>query len=1017
MNIAEGEDELSVSDDLDMVKGTGKETSFDEYINSVEAGKEVVEVSSEDGMESGQDSADDIGFKRKRSAYRKKQGEKIAFDDEEDSDNAYNQFKKRKTVARRKTAASNKRAKEKFAAKGSMVGRKPKTVIPVKDTRKNKGRDGDLSEEDEDEALMETTLPEYLKQRRSRWDRKREEMGIDGLQVPPSYNDVDFSDDERLADLHERPRLVNQTPKFEYKDIYLPYSQGIIPAPIAQWLRPYQVAGVEFMHELFIYQKGGILGDDMGLGKTIQVIAFLTAAFGKTGDSRDYKRMRKMRRMGDDRWYPRILIICPGGLMMNWKAELDRWGWWHIYTYHGTVAAKEAALAAAEKGRLEIMITTYTTYRQNQGAINGIRWDAVVADECHIIKERTSEITKSMNEVNALCRIGLSGTVIQNKYEELWTILNWTNPGAFGPVSTWKHGIAVPLKLGQSHDATVSQLAKARRTAEKLVKNLLPRFMLRRTKDLIKDELPKKSDMVVFCPLTETQAEAYNNFCDSEIVQACRNAQEPCTCGSGKKQGYCCYAEVDGTKWQAFVFPCLITLQKLANHVALLIPGGESDREKHDKELDKLETALPKLWRSLYEQRDSIMNYANTDFCGKWRVLKKLLKLWYESGDKVLVFSHSVRLLRMLAMLFKTTTSYNVSYLDGSMNYEDRQKTVDEFNSDESQFVFLISTKAGGVGLNITSANKVVVVDPNWNPSYDLQAQDRAYRIGQTRDVEVFRLVSAGTVEEIVYARQIYKQQQANIGYNASIERRYFKGVQDQKEMKGEIFGLANLFAPQSDNVVLRDIVNKTNVAETRAGVEIAGLDLEASQENEDEDSPLLDEKKEDAAMSQLAQDIIDDASARRARAKLTAKKKDAVQAILASVGVEYTHENAEVIGTSKIETKISSRAQKAGNDVDYDREYAFARSQPSQQNDYQPPSFRDDGLEEVDGDGLAKIKYRYRPAEDVRKRQFCSMAKQFGYENVTDFALVVEGWTQEQRRNCLERFYRDRRAKLADSV
>ena len=316
--------------------------------------------------------------------------------------------------------------------------------------------------------------------------------------------------------------------------------------------------------------------------------------------------------------------------------------------------------------------------------------------------------------------------------------------------------------------------------------------------------------------------------------------------------------------------------------MALLLPSGETDREKHDKDIEKLEIALPQVWRDLYRDRDSIMHYANTEFCGKWKILKKLLKYWYASGDKVLVFSHSVRLLKMLNMLFKATTSYNVSYLDGSMSYEDRQTAVDDYNADPSQFVFLISTKAGGMGLNITSANKVVVVDPNWNPSYDLQAQDRAYRIGQTRDVEVFRLVSVGTVEEIVYARQIYKQQQANIGYNASVERRYFKGVQDQKEMKGEIFGLANLFAPLSQNVKLQDIVNKTNIAETRAGVEIAGLDLEASQEDEEAGSQLTDDTKEDAAMSQLAQSIIDEPAARRKAAQKTAKKKDAVQAILA---------------------------------------------------------------------------------------------------------------------------------------
>jgi hypothetical protein len=212
------------------------------------------------------------------------------------------------------------------------------------------------------------------------------------------------------------------------------------------------------------------------------------------------------------------------------------------------------------------------------------------------------------------------------------------------------------------------------------------------------------------------------------------------------------------------------------------------------------------------------------------------------------------------------------------------QTIVDEFNSNPSAFVFLISTKAGGLGLNITSANKVVIVDPNWNPAYDLQAQDRAYRLGQTRDVEVFRLISAGTIEEVVYARQIYKQQQANIGYNASVERRYFKGVQDQKELKGEIFGLANLFAPTSEEIKLRDIFNKTNIAESRAGVEIAGLDLEVSRNEDDDD---VYDGNEETALSQLAQEIIDEPGTRRKKAGEGTKKPDGVMAILASAGVK----------------------------------------------------------------------------------------------------------------------------------
>ena len=1010
INIAEGEDKLSCSDDcLDMIRGN-RNVSFDDYLDDI-AGQDgdVVEVSS--------DSEDSQGKKRKRH------GERIAFDEDEDSDAAYNAFKKRKSEKRKIAFASTTRAK-KLAPGTSGVGRRPKTVIPVKENKRRGRPERDpLASDYEDMALMEPTLPDYLKQRRGSWEKRREKMGGAGLQIPPRYDDIEFSGDERLETLKERPELPVGTKRGKYEDIDLPESLGTIPAPVAQYLRDYQVDGVAFMHKLFISQNGGILGDDMGLGKTIQVIAFLTAAFGKTGDERDDKRMRKMRRMGDDRWYPRVLIIAPGGLMANWRSELERWGWWQTYTYHGTPATKEAALAAAQKGRLEIMITTYTTYRLNQSAINGVRWDCIIADECHIIKEKDAEITKSMNDINALCRIGLTGTAIQNKYEELWTLLNWTNPGRLGPLSSWKQLICLPLKLGQSHDATNVQIAKGRRTAEKVAQHLLPMFFKRRTKSLIADQLPKKSDSVVFCPLTDIQSEAYNNFCHSELMQTMRNASESCICGSGKKQGWCCYTEVDGKKWQTFVFPCLVTLQKLANHVALLIPSAEADREKHDKDIEKLELALPDIWRDLYRQRDSIMNYSNANFCGKWKILRKLLKYWHENGDKVLVFSYNVRLLKMLEMLFKATTSYNVSYLDGGMSYEDRQKTVDDYNSDPRQFVFLISTKAGGLGLNITSANKVVVVDPNWNPSYDLQAQDRAYRIGQTRDVQVFRLVSAGTMEEIIYARQIYKQQQANIGYNASVERRYFKGVQDQKEMKGEIFGLTNMFAPLSSNVKLQDIINKTNIAETRAGVEIVGLDLEASQEEEEESqSSLFDDTKDDAAMSQLAADIIDAPSARRKAAKEQAKKKDPVQAILASVGVEYTHENAEVIGTSKIETKISSRAQKAGNDLDRNSDFAFARG-ASQADGYTDPTrSRDrmprgdiDGNEDDDDLDAGMLRYKYRPPEGARRRQFCTMAEQFGYDDVTEFALVVEGWTQEQRRNCLDRFYADRRKRVAE--
>ncbi|KAG9519543.1 hypothetical protein E4T52_06397 [Aureobasidium sp. EXF-3400] len=966
--------------DLDIVKHTAKQVNLLDTFQQ-----------RSDGTDSDLLSTDDSNNARRKRP-RDDDGERVTFDDE-DADEAYKKFKSRKSDQRKATAARTKKAKAKANA---IVGKKQRALLDTRQPIQRKFKN-DTYGTDSEEEPPEDNLPEFLRARKSKWNQDRAKLGEAILSVPPDYDGVYFSDDERLEELQERPVLRNAETSQDYKDIEMQKSDGILPAPIAQWLRDYQIDGVRFLHELFVFQEGGILGDDMGLGKTIQVIAFLTAAFGKTGDERDYKRMRKMRR--SKRWYPRILLICPGSLMDNWKSEFDRWGFWHYDTYHGSNASRSAVLSAARAGRLEIMITTYTTYRNHRGEINMVEWDCVIADECHTIKERSSEISKAMNEVNALCRIGLTGTAVQNKYDEFWTLLNWTNPGKFGTMAEWRKSVSGPLKIGQSHDTTFAQLAVCRRVADKLVKNLLPPHFRRRMKSLIAHQLPKKTDRVVFCPLSDAQSEAYMNLVDSDKIDYIRRSSDPCDCSSGKKRGWCCYMEIPGRgKWQHHVFPMLMTLQKLANHLALLCPQSKDSEEMQHKELENLQLALPDTWLEMYHNRDQITNYANADFCGKWKVLRKLLKFWHSNGDKVLVFSYSVRLLRMLQMLFKSTTSYNVSYLDGSMKYEERTQTVDDFNANETQFVFLISTKAGGVGLNITSANKVVIFDPNWNPSWDLQAQDRAYRIGQTRDVEVFRLVSAGTVEEIVYARQIYKQQQANIAYNASTERRYFRGVQDTADKKGEIFGLLNLFSYEGENLVLRDIVNKTNIAESKAGVSVVGLDTSQDSDGDDDDN-LMD--REDAAMFQLAAEITGEGGKKKKhdgeQDSETKRQARAIQAILNMAGVEYTHDNNDVVGSSKMEAQLSKRAMAAGTDFDLSNEYAFEKSQDAN----------------ISFDDERKIAYKYKPPEYVRKRLFCSMAEYFGFADATEFALVLEGWSEQRKTDCLNKFYRHRREML----
>lgn len=287
----------------------------------------------------------------------------------------------------------------------------------------------------------------------------------------------------------------------------------------------------------------------------------------------------------------------------------------------------------------------------------------------------------------------------------------------------------------------------------------------------------------------------------------------------------------------------------------------------------------------------------------------------------------------------------------------------------------------------------------------DLQAQDRAYRIGQRRDVEVYRLVSAGTIEEIVYARQIYKQQQANIAYNASLERRYFKGVQQDKDRKGELFGLENIFSFHGNQVVLQKIMHETNVAEARAGAQM--IDLHLDEVEEDDELKLIkkeDKGDDDYGLSQFATLFKSENPGEGIEKAKTAEEADNdVQAILVKAGVQYTHENSEVIGSSKVEAQLSRRAE-----LVHDEDWGELGEQSALFADEEA------GTAFVGGDELADgFVPRFKPPQEVKERQFCSMAREFGFDSVTQFALAVEQMTQQERRDALDSFYKKRMMKL----
>jgi len=220
----------------------------------------------------------------------------------------------------------------------------------------------------------------------------------------------------------------------------------------------------------------------------------------------------------------------------------------------------------------------------------------------------------------------------------------------------------------------------------------------------------------------------------------------------------------------------------------------------------------------------SLITLSDPKYCGKIKTLDILLERFSDEKDKVLVFSLSVQLLNIIE---EHLIGCNHSYLrlDGKTKIEDRVDLVRRFNSSPNIFVFLISKKCGGVGLNVTGANRVILFDPSWNPAVDQQAEDRVFRIGQRRDVQVFRLISEGTIEEMMYLREVYKQQIGNTVVERSKERRYFTGVAGDKHQQGELFGCQNLFQLRNEGSSLSyDLMKRSEMME--GGVKMAKNDL-----------------------------------------------------------------------------------------------------------------------------------------------------------------------------------------------
>uniref|UniRef100_A0A8C7ED96 ERCC excision repair 6 like 2 n=1 Tax=Nothoprocta perdicaria TaxID=30464 RepID=A0A8C7ED96_NOTPE len=654
----------------------------------------------------------------------------------------------------------------------------------------------------------------------------------------------------------EKPNFPNKNLPSPATDFKLSDNGDCIPYTINRYLRDYQREGAQFLYGHYANKRGCILGDDMGLGKTIQVISFLAAVLHKKGTREDIENnmpeflLRTMKRELKCSPKKTFLIVAPLSVLYNWKDELDTWGYFKVAILHGN--KKDDDLSRIRQGKCEVALTTYEIVRLYLDEFNSVEWSAVIVDEAHRIKNPKAQITQTMKALKCNVRIGLTGTILQNNMRELWCVMDWAVPGLLGTITHFKKKFSDPVEHGQRHTATKRELATGRKAMLKLAGKMSGWF-LRRTKALISDQLPKKEDRMVYCSLTEFQKAVYQAVLETEDVRLVLRAGEPCSCSSGRKRKNCCYkANAYGETIKSLRFSYLTILQKVANHAALLhMDTASKHQEAHIKRVcNQVFSSFPDFVQ--LSKDAAFETISDPKYSGKMKVLQQLLNHFRKNKDKVLLFSFSTKLLDVLEQ-YCMASGLDYRRLDGNTKSEDRIRIVREFNSTQEINICLVSTMAGGLGLNFVGANVVILFDPTWNPANDLQAIDRAYRIGQCKDVKVFRLISLGTVEEMMYLRQVYKQQLHCVVVGSENAKRYFEAVQGSKEHQGELFGIHNLFKLRTQGSCLtKDILEREGRVE--AGVMTATTWLK------EETSPSSSEKVRDSSSirTQLKKEEID---------------------------------------------------------------------------------------------------------------------------------------------------------------
>ncbi|PWN52206.1 hypothetical protein IE53DRAFT_367396 [Violaceomyces palustris] len=466
-------------------------------------------------------------------------------------------------------------------------------------------------------------------------------------------------------------------------------------------LKEYQIKGLQWMVSLYNNRLNGILADEMGLGKTIQTISLITFLIEHKKQAGPY------------------LVIVPLSTLTNWVNEFGKWApSVETLIYKGTPNVRKALAYRLKAMNFQVLLTTYEYIIKDKNLLGKIKWVHMIIDEGHRMKNTQSKLTLTLTQnYVSRYRLLLTGTPLQNNLPELWALLNFVLPKIFNSVKSFDEWFNTPFANTGSEGGMMLNEEEALLIIKRLHKVLRP-FLLRRLKKDVESELPDKVEKVIKCPMSALQHKLYQQMKKHKMILS---GEDPGIGKKNKPQG------IRGLQ------NAIMQLRKICNHPYVF--------EQVELAINPTKENGPDLYR----------------VSGKFELLDRLLPKLFKTGHRVLIFFQMTAIMDIMED-FLRYRGFKYLRLDGSTKPDDRSLLLKQFNAPNSEFfVFILSTRAGGLGLNLQTADTVIIYDSDWNPHQDLQAQDRAHRIGQKMEVRILRLVTEKSVEETILARAQYK--------------------------------------------------------------------------------------------------------------------------------------------------------------------------------------------------------------------------------------------------------------------